>query len=152
MSRRPHYNDRHRDGPRNENNSHLIGSQVSVVQKQDQGTGHLTQGIVSQILTNSASHPRGIKVRLVDGAVGRIADGSSSQQQNDNSYSHATEDSAPPAPQRASLADYMVVPLSSASRTIHPPSAEWPCPACTFVNSGLLPECELCQTPRGRET
>jgi hypothetical protein len=36
-------------------NAHLIGSEVSVVQKHDQGTGRLTQGIVSEIFTNSAS-------------------------------------------------------------------------------------------------
>jgi uncharacterized repeat protein (TIGR03833 family) len=48
------------------------GMQVSVVQKQDQGTGKLTVGIVEQILTKSADHPHGIKVRLVGGIVGRV--------------------------------------------------------------------------------
>jgi uncharacterized repeat protein (TIGR03833 family) len=45
---------------------------VSIVLKQDQRTGKLTRGIVKDILTNSASHPHGIKVRLVDGQVGRV--------------------------------------------------------------------------------
>jgi uncharacterized repeat protein (TIGR03833 family) len=48
------------------------GIEVSIVLKQDQGTGKLTRGIVKDILTNSASHPHGIKVRLVDGQVGRV--------------------------------------------------------------------------------
>ncbi|OGG43134.1 hypothetical protein A3G50_01785 [Candidatus Jorgensenbacteria bacterium RIFCSPLOWO2_12_FULL_42_11] len=48
-----------------------IGQEVEVVLKSDQGTGKLTRGIVSEILTNSSFHPRGIKVRLEDGQVGR---------------------------------------------------------------------------------
>lgn len=53
-------------------NNIKIGSQVMVVQKQDQRTGKLTQGIVKRILTNSSNHPRGIKVMLEDGIVGRV--------------------------------------------------------------------------------
>lgn len=45
---------------------------VRVVQKKDQQSGALTEGIVQDILTNSASHPHGIKVRLTSGAVGRV--------------------------------------------------------------------------------
>jgi len=48
------------------------GLEVEVVLKQDQGTGRLTRGIVLEILTNSAFHPRGIKVRLMDGQIGRV--------------------------------------------------------------------------------
>jgi len=48
------------------------GQQVDVVKKQDQGTGHLTDGVVDRILTKSAYHPHGIKVRLSSGVVGRI--------------------------------------------------------------------------------
>jgi uncharacterized repeat protein (TIGR03833 family) len=48
------------------------GSKVKVVQKQDQRTGALTEGVVSKILTNSASHPHGIKVMLENGTVGRV--------------------------------------------------------------------------------
>jgi uncharacterized repeat protein (TIGR03833 family) len=48
------------------------GIEVSIVLKQDQRTGKLTRGIVKDILTNSPSHPHGIKVRLVDGQVGRV--------------------------------------------------------------------------------
>ena len=48
------------------------GLKVNIVLKEDQRSGKLTQGIVKDILTNSAVHPRGIKVRLEDGQVGRV--------------------------------------------------------------------------------
>ena len=49
-----------------------LGMTVSIVLKKDQRTGKLTQGIVKDILTKSATHPHGIKVRLTDGQVGRV--------------------------------------------------------------------------------
>mgnify|MGYP003632725716 FL=1 len=49
-----------------------IGTTVSVVLKEDQRSGELTEGVVARILTNSANHPHGIKVRLEDGQVGRV--------------------------------------------------------------------------------
>jgi uncharacterized repeat protein (TIGR03833 family) len=48
------------------------GIRVQVVQKQDQRSGKLTEGTVREILTHSATHPHGIKVRLVSGLVGRV--------------------------------------------------------------------------------
>jgi uncharacterized repeat protein (TIGR03833 family) len=48
------------------------GMTVMIVLKQDQPTGKLTQGIVKDILTKSAAHPHGIKVRLTNGQVGRV--------------------------------------------------------------------------------
>ena len=48
------------------------GLLVRIVQKQDQRSGQLTEGIVQRILTNSPQHPHGIKVRLEDGIVGRV--------------------------------------------------------------------------------
>lgn len=48
------------------------GCLVKVVQKQDQRTGRLTEGTVKDILTKSANHPHGIKVRLQSGIVGRV--------------------------------------------------------------------------------
>jgi uncharacterized repeat protein (TIGR03833 family) len=48
------------------------GFKVNIVLKADQKTGKLTQGIVKDLLTNSSSHPHGIKVRLEDGQVGRV--------------------------------------------------------------------------------
>jgi len=50
----------------------LSGLKVSIVLKQDQRTGKLTKGIVRDILTKSATHPHGIKVRLENGLVGRV--------------------------------------------------------------------------------
>ncbi|MFW2601259.1 YwbE family protein [Aliarcobacter butzleri] len=48
------------------------GLKVNIVLKQDQRTGKLSSGIVKDILTNSPTHPHGIKVRLQDGQVGRV--------------------------------------------------------------------------------
>ena len=49
------------------------GLKVEIVLKKDQRTGKRTEGVVAQILTNSYFHPHGIKVRLADGQVGRVA-------------------------------------------------------------------------------
>lgn len=48
------------------------GMEVEVVLKADQATEKLTRGVVAEILTSSDFHPRGIKVRLTDGQVGRV--------------------------------------------------------------------------------
>ncbi len=48
------------------------GLEVEIVQKQHQRSGELTEGFVEKILTNSAFHPHGIKVRLETGEVGRV--------------------------------------------------------------------------------
>jgi uncharacterized repeat protein (TIGR03833 family) len=48
------------------------GTHVLIVQKQDQRTEKLTEGIVKDILTSSPAHPHGIKVRLINGIVGRV--------------------------------------------------------------------------------
>jgi uncharacterized repeat protein (TIGR03833 family) len=48
------------------------GMTVEIVKKEDQRTGKRTQGVVGKLLTNSPNHPRGIKVRLTDGTVGRV--------------------------------------------------------------------------------
>lgn len=48
------------------------GIHVLIVQKQDQITEKLTEGIVKDILTSSPAHPHGIKVRLINGIVGRV--------------------------------------------------------------------------------
>ncbi len=49
-----------------------IGANVSILEKHNQRTGDLTTGVVKTILTNSGSHPHGIKVRLENGKVGRV--------------------------------------------------------------------------------
>ena len=48
------------------------GMNVGIVLKEDQSTGYITYGVVEKILTNSVTHPHGIKVRLMSGEVGRI--------------------------------------------------------------------------------
>jgi uncharacterized repeat protein (TIGR03833 family) len=58
------------DGNKRENIKQ--GTHVMIVQKHDQLTGKLTEGRVESILTNSSTHPHGIKVRLVGGMVGRV--------------------------------------------------------------------------------
>lgn len=48
------------------------GMRVRIVQKQDQRSGKLTEGVVQRILTKSGTHPHGIKVMLESGIVGRV--------------------------------------------------------------------------------
>ncbi len=48
------------------------GQTVLIVLKKDQAGGKLTRGVVKDILTKSPTHPHGIKVRLMDGQVGRV--------------------------------------------------------------------------------
>ena len=58
--------------PVSERKNIRAGLKVAVVLKQDQRTGRRTVGIVKDLLTNSSSHPHGIKVRLTNGQVGRV--------------------------------------------------------------------------------
>ncbi|MGA2522672.1 MAG: YwbE family protein [Candidatus Bathyarchaeia archaeon] len=58
--------------PNNQRSQVKPGIRVKIVLKQDQRSGKLTEGIVKNILTNSSTHPHGIKVRLTDGKVGRV--------------------------------------------------------------------------------
>lgn len=58
--------------PHRERKNITPGNKVAIVLKQDQRTGKQTVGTVKVLLTNSPSHPHGIKVRLTDGSVGRV--------------------------------------------------------------------------------
>jgi uncharacterized repeat protein (TIGR03833 family) len=58
--------------PNQQRSNIKAGIHVMIVLKQDQQSGKLTEGIVKNILTNSSTHPHGIKVRLTDGKVGRV--------------------------------------------------------------------------------
>lgn len=49
------------------------GLEVDIILKKDQRSGKLTRGFVKDLLTSSAYHSRGIKVRLEDGQIGRVA-------------------------------------------------------------------------------
>ncbi|HEX3000762.1 MAG TPA: YwbE family protein [Methanoregula sp.] len=77
-STEPHNSPRHclmimtpSQNPRNRS-SICNGLPVEIIQKCDQRSGKRTPGTVQEILTNSAFHPHGIKVRLTDGRVGRV--------------------------------------------------------------------------------
>jgi uncharacterized repeat protein (TIGR03833 family) len=48
------------------------GKKVAIVQKNHQRSGELTEGVVKRILTNSPTHPHGIKVQLETGEIGRV--------------------------------------------------------------------------------
>lgn len=50
------------------------GLRVAIILKKDQRSGVKTEGVVKDLLTNSSFHPHGIKVRLEDGQVGRVAE------------------------------------------------------------------------------
>jgi uncharacterized repeat protein (TIGR03833 family) len=58
--------------PHRERKNIRPGVRVAIVLKQDQRTGRRTVGVVKDLLTNSSTHPHGIKVRLEDGQVGRV--------------------------------------------------------------------------------
>lgn len=58
--------------PHRERKNVRPGTKVAIVLKQDQRTGRETVGVVKDLLTKSATHPHGIKVRLVDGQIGRV--------------------------------------------------------------------------------
>jgi uncharacterized repeat protein (TIGR03833 family) len=58
--------------PHRERKNISTGLRVAIILKQDQRTGSETIGVVKDLLTNSANHPHGIKVRLTDGQVGRV--------------------------------------------------------------------------------
>lgn len=49
-----------------------VGARVMIVEKQNQASGKLTEGIVARLLTKSPTHPHGIKVMLLNGKVGRV--------------------------------------------------------------------------------
>lgn len=50
----------------------VVGLEVEIVQKHNQRSGELTEGVVKRILTKSSNHPHGIKVQLETGEVGRV--------------------------------------------------------------------------------
>ncbi len=71
--KRERYIEEKRDKMSGKNRKDIVaGLEVDIVLKQDQRTGKRTRGIVKDILTNSSTHPHGIKVRLTDGQVGRV--------------------------------------------------------------------------------
>ena len=146
------------------------GTSVSVVLKCDQRSGHLTNGIVQSVLTNSANHPRGIKVRLTSGQVGRVQHIQSRthttafQRQPPVAVAHHSDyygDNVDDNPRRGggTLGDW----FPSVSSVRSPAETEnavaettvvqpWSCSACTYENIHLELECEMCMTPRHGST
>ncbi len=138
------------------------GTPVSIVLKCDQRSGHLTNGIVQSVLTNSANHPRGIKVRLTSGQVGRV--------QHIQSRNHTTaqqpvavaqhsdynSDNVDDNPRRGggTLGDWFPsVPSARSPAETDIAVSEavvqpWSCPACTYENIHMELECEMCMTAR----
>jgi len=74
------------ESPRNgqQRSSVRIGFVVDIIRKEDQRSGKKVRGIVEEILTNSLSHPHGIKVRLKGGHTGRVAEIISAPSSEDN--------------------------------------------------------------------
>jgi len=67
-----HFTTAHMDG---QNRKDIYpGLEVGIILKKDQRSGNITYGVVKDLLTSSAFHSRGIKVRLEDGQVGRVAE------------------------------------------------------------------------------
>lgn len=148
------------------------GTPVSIVLKCDQRSGRLTNGIVQSVLTNSANHPHGIKVRLTSGQVGRVqhiqsrnattvcqpevmVGGSFGRHDNDDDdYDALDEHSAQrlraPPHGGTSLGDWF--PPTSARLPIETTVSEtvvpWTCSTCTFENIHMELECEMCMTTR----
>jgi uncharacterized repeat protein (TIGR03833 family) len=67
------------------------GVRVRIVLKKDQASGVLTEGIVKNILTNSPTHPHGIKVRLESGEVGRVKEVNIKEITSSPALSHGTQ-------------------------------------------------------------
>jgi len=138
------------------------GIQVAITLKKDQGTNKLTKGIVQDILTNSGSHPRGIKVRLTSGQVGRIqkiysnnpsttTSGASTMHTNSNPTVAVAEqvEEEPILPRKPMLFDFFPTTTSAApSTTTDTSDTSWACQSCTFINHPSLLECEMCQNPK----
>ncbi len=116
-------------------------SRVLIIQKHHQKTGQTTEGVVKDILTNAPTHPRGIKVRLVEGQIGRI-----------HSFINGSEGgiscqnqgfAAPNNRQQLVLSDFLTSSIDISTDVIH---EQIPCKKCTFLNSNLLENCEICNS------
>lgn len=142
------------------------GLKVEVIKKEDQRTGKTTFGYVQDILTNSANHHQGIKVRLQSGIVGRVCKIINDSEINDSvnndseqskcyhssgkktnyggsrSYSKSTqeyESSDYKKPENLMLSDFIFPKQTENS---------WVCGSCTFINIGNSLSCDLCGTKK----
>ena len=64
------------------------GEKVKIVQKKDYSSGELTEGVVKDVLTKKAVHPRGHKVRLTSGIIGRVQEFSDENNRSENTTSY----------------------------------------------------------------
>jgi uncharacterized repeat protein (TIGR03833 family) len=117
-----------------------LGATVNIVQKHHQRTGELTSGIVEEILTNSANHPHGIKVRLINGPVGRVQSGSTAQIIAQPEVRDSRLDDPPRS--SASLASFLKKALDE--KRNDGPVEQWACKACSFENAAGMTLCEMC--------
>ncbi|KAH9259611.1 hypothetical protein BASA81_002033 [Batrachochytrium salamandrivorans] len=113
-----------------------LGQAVWLVQKQDQGTGRLSHGVVAALLTSSANHPRGIKVRTTNGLVGRV-------ERLDLGGEVVVEESDFAPPPAAAAAREWPITTKSKQR-----QRTWTCKQCTLINPGNLSQCEVCEARR----
>jgi uncharacterized repeat protein (TIGR03833 family) len=145
------------------------GASVSIVLKEDQPTGREVQGIVQNLLTRG-NHPRGIKVRLNDGRVGRVqrmADGQtppqqpSAQQQQQQpttgfvvrregrqapTYTDVRNDEYPSLPPPRTLFDFLPETETESRNTDVAEAQSEP-----VIFSSATVKCPICQTFTGDE-
>jgi uncharacterized repeat protein (TIGR03833 family) len=126
------------------------GKHVSIVLKQDQRSGRLTNGIVQDVLTNSQDHHQGIKVRLTSGDVGRVKHIGAQAAVGNVAAGATNDDFDARRPAAPSLGDWFPADSTPTAAARTPPSiSPWTCAACTFENTNMELECEMCMTPRG---
>jgi uncharacterized repeat protein (TIGR03833 family) len=141
------------------------GQKVAIIKKEDQRTGQLTIGLVQDILTNSAQHYRGIKVRLKSGAVGRISRIIDDQPERESNIGiertvatrseevsnfisskqgkegklgrPSNQNDKRPA---INLSDFII----SNQKTAVFSNQSWSCQFCTYINGPFSNICEMC--------
>jgi uncharacterized repeat protein (TIGR03833 family) len=118
----------------------IPGLVVDIILKKDQASGLKTRGVVKEILTNSQNHHRGIKVKLQNGQVGRVAGIISTVTPAVSAALTAGVTSGPAAnskPNSILLSDFIQQKLDLKAK-------DWNCTKCTFLNSHFLDSCEIC--------
>jgi uncharacterized repeat protein (TIGR03833 family) len=128
-----------------------IGDLVSITLKCDQGTDKLTVGRIAEILTNSANHPRGIKVRLTSGQVGRVQKMQERTKSKENGLNNEhfrpvepmSDPSLPSTKSHITLSQFM-----PELDTGNDYCKTWNCRACTYINGVFSTECEMCGSNR----
>ena len=120
-------------------------SRVYVVQKHHQRTGQETLGTVATILTNSANHHQGIKVRLESGVVGRVT-----RFAHDDGDDYDYDQHIASKDQQPSISDYLrQEQWPSLSKKDEAP---WACKMCTYLNANPYHlQCAICGSERSND-